>query len=150
MSYPARTHAHSEATRLLCAGVRLNAAFRQRVIDELVGHAERPVPPSFGVDLRPVLAHALDARRQEVRAALALLAVWAGFLIVSLVITWDAIDDAFGGNSDLPVDELLSPVSSPGAVSGDSPVAATVWVMMYAGVVLALWAGRAASGRQTS
>ncbi|OEV07064.1 hypothetical protein AN219_32820 [Streptomyces nanshensis] len=150
MSYSMRTHAHSEATRLLCAGARLNAGFRQRVIDELVGHAERPVPPSLGVDLRPVLAHALQARRQEVRTAVALLAVWTGFFLVSLLLAWDTLDDQFGGNFDLSLDELLSLALflGDGAFSSmtDQP---TAWVLFYAGVVLALWAGRAISGRET-
>ncbi|WP_314171720.1 hypothetical protein [Streptomyces winkii] len=145
-----RTHAHSEATRLLCAGARLNAGFRQRVIDELVGHAERPVPPSLGVDVRPVLAHALRARRQEVQTAVALLAVWVGFVVVSVLLTWDALDDRFGGNFDLSVDELLSLAVFLGGdrltSMADQP---TAWVLFYAGVVLALWAGRAISGRET-
>ncbi|QPP06914.1 hypothetical protein G4Z16_11545 [Streptomyces bathyalis] len=145
-----RTHAHSEATRLLCAGARLNAGFRERVIDELVGHAERPVPPSLGVDLRPVLAHALQARRQEVRTALALLAVWIGFFLVSVLLTWDSLDDQFGGNFDLPLDEFLSLA----LFLGDDQLSSmaerpTSWVLFYAGVVLALWAGRAISGRET-
>lgn len=145
-----RTHAHSEATRLLCAGARLNAGFRQRVIDELVGHAERPVAPSLGVDVRPVLAHALQARRQEVRTAIALLTVWAGFFLVSVLLTWDMLDDRFGGASGVSFDELLSVALSAGdgAFSG-TPQQPTYWVLFYAGVVLALWAGRAVSGRET-
>ncbi|HWM37257.1 MAG TPA: hypothetical protein VNS49_09100 [Streptomyces sp.] len=144
------SHAHSEATRLLCAGTRLNSAFRQRVIDELVGHAERPVPPSLGVNLRPVLAHALRARQQEVRTALAMLGVWVTFLLVSVVMTWDAMDDRFGGNFDLSFDELLSLVLFMGEEQA-SPLSGqpTSWVLFYAGVVLALWAGRAVSGRES-
>ncbi|WP_139151375.1 hypothetical protein [Streptomyces sp. WMMB 322] len=150
MSYSLRTHAHSEATRLLCAGARLNAGFRQRVIDELVGHAERPVPPSLGVDVRPVLAHALQARRQEVQTALALLAVWIGFFLVSVLVTWDALDDRFGGNFDVSLDELLSMALFLGDDQLSSvPERPTSWVLFYAGVVLALWAGRAIAGRET-
>ncbi|WP_181766095.1 hypothetical protein [Streptomyces albidus (ex Kaewkla and Franco 2022)] len=150
MSYPARTHAHSEATRLLCAGVRLNSAFRQRVIDELIGHAERPVPPSLGVDLRPVLAHALQARRQEVRTALALLGVWAAFFVVSLVVTYDMMDDLSGGNWEFSFDALLALVPAfEDPALGSESLLATVWVVQYVFVVLALWAGRALSGRRT-
>ena len=150
MSYPTRTHAHSEATRLLCAGVRLNSAFRQRVIDELVGHAERPVPPSLGVDLRPVLAHALQARRQEVRTALALLGVWIAYFAVSLVITWDTVDDLSGGTSEFSFDTMLAlvPLLDEPAL-GSQSLLATIWVVQYALVVLALWAGRALAGRRT-
>ncbi len=75
-------HAHSEATRLLSAGAHLSADFRRRVVDELVGHAERPVAPSLGLDVLTVLAHALRARRRELYAALALLLIWALFVAV--------------------------------------------------------------------
>ncbi|MFC4492712.1 hypothetical protein ACFPA8_00990 [Streptomyces ovatisporus] len=128
----------------------MNSAFRQRVIDELVGHAERPVPPSLGVNLRPVLAHALRARQQEVRTALAMAGVWLAYFLVSVLMTWDAIDDRFGGNADLPFGELLSLMLftdlGPGASLSEQP---TAWVLFYAAVVLALWAGRAVSGRET-
>jgi hypothetical protein len=144
-----RTHAHSEATRLLCAGARLNAGFRQRVIDELVGHAERPVAPSLGVDVRPVLAHALQARRQEMQTALALLAVWIGFFLVSVLLTWDSLDDRFGGNFDLSFDELLFTTGYLGEDAASLSGRPANWVFFYAGVVLALWAGRAISGRAT-
>ncbi|MFF8697044.1 hypothetical protein ACF08W_33045 [Streptomyces sp. NPDC015144] len=70
----------SDATRLLCAGVHLDSDFRRRVIQELVLHEERPVAPSLGVDALPVLAHALRARRAEVRTALMLLVLWILFI----------------------------------------------------------------------
>ena len=69
----------SEATRLLCAGTYLDPVFRRRVIEELVEHEERPVPPSLGIDVVPVLSHALRARRHDVLTALLLLAVWVTF-----------------------------------------------------------------------
>lgn len=149
MSYSTRMHAHSEATRLLCAGARLNAGFRQRVIDELVGHAERPVPPSLGVDVRLVLAHALQARRQELQTALALLVVWVGFLLVSVLLTWDALDDQFGGGFDLSLGELLvmAVYTAGGAPSLQSQPA--FLVLYYAVVVFFIWASRAISGRET-
>ncbi|GGO52444.1 hypothetical protein GCM10012287_36790 [Streptomyces daqingensis] len=149
MSHAAHTPAHSEATRLLCAGARLNSAFRQRVIDELIGHAERPVPPSLGVDLRPVLAHALRARQQEVRTALAMAGVWLAFFAASAVLTWDSMEDRFGGTG-LPFDEMLRLVFLSDFGSGTSlSEQPTAWVLFYAAVVLALWAGRAVSGRET-
>ncbi|MFF2013798.1 hypothetical protein ACFVWY_32690 [Streptomyces sp. NPDC058195] len=72
----------SDATRLLCAGVHLDSDFRGRVIQELVLHEERPVAPSLGIDAVPVLAHALRARRAEVRTALMLLVVWVLFIVL--------------------------------------------------------------------
>lgn len=149
MGYSMRTPAHSEATRLLCAGARLNAGFRQRVIDELLGHAERPVPPSLGVDVRPVLAHALQARRQEIQTALVLLAVWVAYLLVSVLLVWDTLDDRFGGDFDVSFDEVLALELSAGGGTYESAVGhPTSWVFFYAGIVLALWSGRALSGRE--
>ncbi|WP_404816943.1 hypothetical protein [Streptomyces thermolineatus] len=72
----------SEATRLLCLGAHLNAAFRRRVVEELLDHPERPVAPSLGVDVLPVLAHALRARAREVRTGLLLLALWPVLVLV--------------------------------------------------------------------
>ncbi|RAJ71766.1 hypothetical protein K378_00586 [Streptomyces sp. Amel2xB2] len=145
-----RTHAHSEATRLLCAGAHLNAGFRQRVVDELVGHVERPVAPSLGVDVRPVLAHALRARRQEAQTALALLAVWAGFFLVSLLLAWDVADDSSGGDAGVSAGDLLSRAVSVGDADFFSlSQQPTDWVLFYATVVFWLWAGRTISGRET-
>ncbi|MFD9817315.1 hypothetical protein [Streptomyces sp. NPDC059080] len=68
--------AASEACRLLCAGVYLDAAFRDRVINELYVHDERVVAPSSGFDAARVLAHALRARRIDLVCGMAILAVW--------------------------------------------------------------------------
>lgn len=126
----------------------MNAAFRRRVIEELIGHAERPVPPSAGVDLRPVLAHALCARRQEVRTALALSALWAGFFLTSLLMLWDTLGDAYGGGPEPTLGELLSMALSLSELGSSSPSGKpTDYVLLYAGVVLSLWAGRALLGR---
>ncbi|MCX4966837.1 hypothetical protein OHA98_18740 [Streptomyces sp. NBC_00654] len=77
-------YTHSEATRLLCAGVYFDGVFRRRVIEELVEHEERPVAPSLGIDALPVLAHALRARRRETGTGLALLLIWALFIGLGL------------------------------------------------------------------
>ncbi|TQF07027.1 hypothetical protein E6W39_38645 [Kitasatospora acidiphila] len=77
-------HTRSEATRLLCAGVYFDGEFRQRVIEQLVEHEERPVAPSLGIDALQVLAHAIRSRRQEAQAALYLLVIWAGFIVFGL------------------------------------------------------------------
>lgn len=85
---------HSEATRLLCAGVHLDQRFRRRVIEELVEHEERHVAPSLGLDVEPVLAHALLGRRREAATAGWLLAVWALFLVLAF---------AAGGSGSAPL-----------------------------------------------
>ncbi|MFJ6048256.1 hypothetical protein [Streptomyces sp. NPDC092307] len=81
-----RTPVHpslSEAGRLLCAGSYLDAAYRDRVIEELYVHEERFVAPSYGFDAARVLAHALQARRAEVAWASAVLAVWGLGLLLA-------------------------------------------------------------------
>ncbi|MEU8776715.1 hypothetical protein [Streptomyces sp. NPDC048606] len=66
----------SEAGRLLCAGTYLDAAYRDRVIDELLVHEERIAAPSYGFDATRVLAHAVRARRVDLAWAAAILAAW--------------------------------------------------------------------------
>ncbi|WP_405880214.1 hypothetical protein OG762_17180 [Streptomyces sp. NBC_01136] len=115
-----RRYAHSEATRLLCAGVHLDTVFRARVIDELIGHEERPAAPSLGVDVVAVLAHALRARRREALTGLGLLAIWVVFFLVEVV-------------------RAVHEGPSVGALSSFA-------VMLYAAVCALLWLARAASG----
>ncbi|NYI07987.1 hypothetical protein [Allostreptomyces psammosilenae] len=74
----------SRATRYLAAGAYLDVRYRDAVIAELVEHSERAVAPSFGVDLVPVLAHALRARSAETRTALVLLALLALHLALAV------------------------------------------------------------------
>ncbi|MFD4241194.1 hypothetical protein ACFWP3_06265 [Streptomyces sp. NPDC058525] len=87
-----RTPVHpsqTEAGRLLCAGVYLDPAYRDRVIDELYVHEERFVAPSYGFDAARVLAHALRARRVEIAWAAAVTAVWAlGLLLLQTFIVF--------------------------------------------------------------
>ncbi|MFD9910891.1 hypothetical protein, partial [Streptomyces sp. NPDC059063] len=152
---PTRRYAHTEATRLLCAGVHLNAAFRRRVVEELVGHAERPVAPPLGADVLSVLAHALRARRDEVVTALLLLAVWAGFFVTDAVMAWDGMEDRSGGDAGLSFgDVLMLPFGAretggaePGGGAGG--LVPGGWGLMYATVVLLLWCGRVVRGRDT-
>ncbi|MFF4156306.1 hypothetical protein [Streptomyces sp. NPDC001678] len=110
----------SEATRLLCAGTYLDIEFRRRVIEELVEHEERPIAPSLGVDVVPVLTHALRARGQDTLTALLLLALWVGFI---------AVDFA----------------SAPEGADG-TPFAG-LWSFSYAVVCLLHWGAHAAAGR---
>ncbi|MFG2618349.1 hypothetical protein ACGFXC_12060 [Streptomyces sp. NPDC048507] len=75
-SRPPAHPAVSEAGRLLCAGTYLDAAYRDRVIDELFVHEERIAAPSYGFDASRVLAHALRARRIELAWAGGVLGAW--------------------------------------------------------------------------
>ncbi|MFD8893083.1 hypothetical protein [Streptomyces sp. NPDC059566] len=94
-----RTPVHpslSEAGRLLCAGSYLDAAYRDRVIQELYVHEERFVAPSYGFDAARVLAHALQARRAEAAWASAVLAVWGlGLVLAQALVIFLLIPAAF-------------------------------------------------------
>ncbi|MFD5414648.1 hypothetical protein [Streptomyces nojiriensis] len=94
-----RTPVHpslSEAGRLLCAGSYLDAAYRDRVIQELYVHEERYVAPSYGFDAARVLAHALQARRAEAAWASAVLAVWGlGLLLAQPLLVFLLFPAAF-------------------------------------------------------
>lgn len=52
----------STTTRRLCAAVHLDAGLARRVVAELTDDPRRAVVPSVGLDLEPVLCHALRAR----------------------------------------------------------------------------------------
>lgn len=121
-----RRYAHSEATRLLCAGVHLDTVFRARVIDELIGHEERPAAPSLGVDVVAVLAHALRARRREALTGLGLLAIWVVFFLVEMVRAATGVADA--------------------GPQGFAEAFGAVAVFFYAAVCFLLWSARVASG----
>ncbi|KUL52620.1 hypothetical protein [Streptomyces sp. NRRL S-1521] len=149
-------YANTEATRLLCAGVRLDPAFGRRVVDELVGHAERPVAPALGADVLPVLAHALRARRAEMRTAWLLLAAWAGFLAADSLMIWDALADRAGGESGLSGGDIALLAVEPadhgehsGPWGGFGALVPGGWAVSYAVVVLLLRLARAVSGRPT-
>ncbi|WP_330332129.1 hypothetical protein OHS33_22110 [Streptomyces sp. NBC_00536] len=77
----------SEAGRMLCAGTYLDAAYRDKVIDELYVHEERIVAPSYGFDAARVLAHALRARRAELGWAAGILGAW----FVGMILTGGAL-----------------------------------------------------------
>ncbi|CAL9445509.1 hypothetical protein [Streptomyces sp. enrichment culture] len=66
----------SEATRLMCAGTYQDAAYRNRVIDELYVQEHRIAAPALGHDAARVLAHALRARREHLKWSAAVLALW--------------------------------------------------------------------------
>jgi len=56
-----------DITRTLCAAVRIDSVFRRQVLDLLTQSRLRAITPSLGVDLRPVLRHAVEADHQELR-----------------------------------------------------------------------------------
>ncbi|MEZ7002367.1 hypothetical protein [Streptomyces sp. AD55] len=88
-SSPPRPDAHSDATRLLCAGTYLDPVYRKAVIRELLGERYRVVAPSYGYDAVPVLAHALAAlnlRRAQVAVLL------AGAAVLTLLLAADVLD----------------------------------------------------------
>jgi hypothetical protein len=122
----ARPESYSEATRLLCAGTYLDAAFRRRVIEELVEQRQRTIAPSLGIDAVPVLAHALRCRRHEVQITLGLALVWTAFYLL----------------------ELLRPgyPQLPGSASLHFPVTA----MIYAWACGSAWLSRIVNGRGES
>ncbi|MEU1042435.1 hypothetical protein [Streptomyces sp. NPDC005907] len=130
-----RRYAHSESTRLLCAGAHLDTGFRARVIDELIGHEERPAAPSLGVDVVSVLAHTVRARRQEVSTALALGGIWVVFF---------AVEAALARNGAVSAGQLAPGVPGLGVLVGALPA------LFYACVCVLLWAARAASGGGTT
>ncbi|HSR24001.1 MAG TPA: hypothetical protein VLW53_10650 [Candidatus Eisenbacteria bacterium] len=78
MSFQTR-FAHSDATRHLCVGAELDPRFARAVLHELVTRYRRAVAPSYGVDVIPVVEHALRGeRRRAFRDALltAVLTAW--------------------------------------------------------------------------
>ncbi|WP_405711948.1 hypothetical protein OG264_23755 [Streptomyces xanthophaeus] len=88
----------SEAGRLLCAGTYLDAAYRDRVIEELYVHEERFVAPSYGFDATRVLSHALRARRAEAAWASAVVGVWGlGLLLTQGLLLYLALPAALLG-----------------------------------------------------
>ncbi|MFD5080874.1 hypothetical protein [Streptomyces sp. NPDC058371] len=130
-----RRYAHSEATRLLCAGAHLDTVFRAGVIDELIGHEERPAPPSLGVDVVSVLGHAMRARRQEAATAFVLCGIWIAFFVVEV-----ALADGWTE----PGGALVLGFLDLGVLFSASPV------LFYAIVCALLWCARAASGWGTT
>ncbi|EGX61510.1 hypothetical protein SZN_02202 [Streptomyces zinciresistens K42] len=106
---PVAPHA-SEASRLLCAGAYLDAAYRDRVVEELDLNDQRIAAPSLGYDAARVLAHALRARRLELGWAGAIVGLWVvglfatdfllvGYLLPSLLLAMGA---AVRGDGDGP------------------------------------------------
>ncbi|WP_424212186.1 hypothetical protein ACN20G_08815 [Streptomyces sp. BI20] len=79
---PPADPAADHARRHLCAGVHLDAGYRDRVIAELWERGDRIAAPAPGHDAAPVLRHALRARRTDVVCAGATCGLWVGGLFV--------------------------------------------------------------------
>lgn len=146
-SLPDDRYSRTEATRLLCAGVYQDATFRRRVLDELVGHMERPVAPALGVDVLPVLAHAVRVARRETRTALLMLAAWAGFVLSDFLMVWDSLSDRWGHDAEVGFGDVFTALfQGQENVSGGIPMP---WSQLYALVTLALWFASAVGERGT-
>ncbi|MEU1518398.1 hypothetical protein ABZ490_40705 [Streptomyces sp. NPDC005811] len=144
MSLPQHRYSRTEATRLLCAGVYQDAGFRRQVIDEVVDHRERPIAPPNGVDVLPVLSHALRVTAQEARAALFMLAAWAGFFLSDVIMFWDRLSDRWGDGAEVHFSDVLTAF-----FQGDDQLTdgrPLPWSVFYALVALALWFARAVGG----
>ncbi|MFC8590830.1 hypothetical protein [Streptomyces atroolivaceus] len=148
-------YSRTGTTRLLCAGPYLQARFRRRVVEELVEHDGRAVAPSVGVDVVPVLAHALRARKLELQTGGLIALLWTLFWLADLygdgfgwMTSW-SLADAYGQSYTerkffLPTDlfeEGDNVLRYPG--SG-------VWALNYAIICGLLWLVRNVSGRGTS
>nr|WP_107909514.1 hypothetical protein [Streptomyces chartreusis] len=144
-SLPDDRYSRTEATRLLCAGVYQDATFRRRVLDELVGHMERPVAPALGVDVLPVLAHAVRVARRETRTALLMLAAWAGFVLSDFLMVWDSVADRWGPDAEVGFGDVFTALYlGQENVSGGIPMP---WSQLYALVTFAMWVAAAVGER---
>lgn len=119
------------------------------MIEELVEHEERPIAPSLGVDVVPVLAHALRARRQDARTALLLLALWGTFIGIEVGATdegvpiwaglyalvsffqWSAAASVGRGSSVYVVDKRTMREAMKGNVRSLVPVVPAVLAVAY-------------------
>jgi hypothetical protein len=144
VSLPEHRYSRTEATRLLCAGVYQDAGFRRRVIEELLDHRERPVAPPNGIDVLPVLAHALRVTRQEARAALLMLGAWVGFFLSDVIMFWDSLSDRWGDGADVRFSDVVTAFfEGDDRLTDGTPLP---WSVLYAMVCLALWFARTARG----
>ncbi|MEV0133102.1 hypothetical protein AB0H83_32150 [Dactylosporangium sp. NPDC050688] len=73
----------STTTRRLCAAVHLDADLARRVVAELTDDPRRAVVPSVGLDLEPVLCHALRARLLATARAAFLTAVLVAAVLLA-------------------------------------------------------------------
>ncbi|MEV3932995.1 hypothetical protein [Streptomyces sp. NPDC049944] len=148
-------YSHTGTTRLLCAGPYLQARFRRRVVEELVEHDGRAVAPSAGVDVVPVLAHALRARRLELQAGGLVALLWTLFWLADLfgdgfgwMTSW-SLADGYGQSYTERHFFLPTDVFEEGDGTRRYP-GSGVWALNYAIISGLLWLARNMSGRGTS
>ncbi|MFC9424830.1 hypothetical protein [Streptomyces sp. NPDC056987] len=148
-------YSHTGTTRLLCAGPYLQARFRRRVVEELVEHDGRAVAPSAGVDVVPVLAHALRARRLELRAGAWIVLLWTLFWLADLygdgfgwMTSW-SLADAYSQSYTERRFFLLTDMVDVSDLGARYPGSGS-WALNYALVCGLLWLVRNISGRGTS
>ncbi|NKZ08014.1 hypothetical protein [Actinomadura latina] len=75
-----------DATRYLCCAAHLDEDMSRRILKECLYEEHRAIVPSYGFDLRPVLAHCLEARRLRLIRDTVLTLV----LVAGLLISWTA------------------------------------------------------------
>src|SRR5438105_2189058 len=72
---------YSDATRYLCAGAELDEDFALGVIRELFAQPKRAVAPSYGIDVVPIVKHALKGRRRRAIRDIALMLLLLPLLV---------------------------------------------------------------------
>src|SRR5207237_7530549 len=72
---------YSDATRYLCAGAELDEDFALGVIRELFAQPKRAVAPSYGIDVVPIVKHALKGRRRRAIRDIALMVLLLPLLV---------------------------------------------------------------------
>ncbi|MGW0787601.1 hypothetical protein ACWD04_04955 [Streptomyces sp. NPDC002911] len=124
-------------------------------MEELVEHDGRAVAPSAGVDVVPVLAHALWARRLELQAGGLIALLWALFWLADLfghefgwMTSW-SLADAYGQSYTERHFFLLTDLFEEGDSVRRYP-GSGVWAFNYAIISGLLWLARNVSGRGTS
>lgn len=88
MSHAAEPGERSEATRFLSIAAYLDEDYRRLAVDELVHDPFRAVAPSYGVDVAPVLAHCLVARRWMLLRDGAITVLWLIGAFVAPAAAW--------------------------------------------------------------
>ncbi|MGH3251486.1 MAG: hypothetical protein ACRDOI_35485 [Trebonia sp.] len=153
----------SNATRYLCAAPYLEPSFATRVISELVG-SHRAVVPSHGIDLEPIIRHSLKARRlQLIRDIVLCVLLFVGVvsaqpaLVVILVAgflfgflpraNWErrsvgakvlaGVTAAFAVVVVFVLVSLVVLGALLRAALGGAAGAVTIWLLIYAGLVVA-------------
>ncbi|MDL4820768.1 hypothetical protein [Actinomadura opuntiae] len=83
-SAPPRFRPMQDATRYLCCAAYRDELLSQQLLSEFLDEEHRAVVPSYGFDLRPVLAHCLHARETRLIRD----AVLTGVILIALILSW--------------------------------------------------------------